>query len=183
MRPFNPEFNARLKKLLRENKRAIQYLSNRGITTESIEYFNLGLSAPYRSKRSGQEHADALVYPLRGSDGRFYNRYGYYDVPGVTRKPSKGAVGRAEKLSRITPPPLLGRALSLSARGRSTSGGTGRRSKARPLEMSCSSSARRAKQPSPKSGRSRNSGPDGRPYSSDSTVMRPENCSPPDWPR
>jgi hypothetical protein len=87
MRPLNPEFNARLKKLLRENKRAIQYLSSRGITAESIEYFNLGLSAPYRSKKSGQEHADALVYPLRGPDGKFYNKYGYHDVPGVTRKP------------------------------------------------------------------------------------------------
>lgn len=87
MRPLNPEFNARLRKLLHENKQAVQYLSNRGITSASIDYFRLGLSASYRSKKSGQEHAAALVYPLRGPDGKFYNRYGYYEIPGVTRKP------------------------------------------------------------------------------------------------
>lgn len=87
MRPLNPEFNARLKKLLRENKRAVQYLSGRGLTPESVEYFKLGLSAPYFGKRSKVERADALAYPLRGSDGKFYNKYGYYQIPGVTQNP------------------------------------------------------------------------------------------------
>jgi hypothetical protein len=91
MRPLNPEFNARLKKLLRDNKQAIQYLSGRGLTSVALEYFKLGLSAPYYSKKKQGESADALAYPLRGRDGRFYNKYGYYDIPGVTRRPLDGS--------------------------------------------------------------------------------------------
>jgi hypothetical protein len=90
MRRLNPEFHARLKKLLRENKKAIQFLAGRGLTIESAEYFGLGLSAPYLSKRSKQERADALAFPLRGPDGKFYNKYGYYNIPGVTRNPFDG---------------------------------------------------------------------------------------------
>jgi hypothetical protein len=86
-RKLNLEFNARLRKRLRENKRAIQYLTNRGLTLETIEHFGLGLSIPYRGKKSGREHADALMYPLQGPDGRFYNRYGYYNIPELTLNP------------------------------------------------------------------------------------------------
>jgi hypothetical protein len=86
-RALNHEFNARLRKRLRDNKRAIQYLTNRGLTLETVEHFNLGLSTPYRSKKSGQEHADALVYPLRDRGGKFYNKYGYYNLPDVTLNP------------------------------------------------------------------------------------------------
>lgn len=106
MRPLNPEFNARLKKLLRENKRAIQDLSNRGLALESIEYFNLNLSTPYFSKKLKREHADALAYPLRGSNGRFYNKYGYYDIPGVTRNPVEtGGWTRGEPRTYYASPP------------------------------------------------------------------------------
>lgn len=90
MRRLNPEFHAKLRKLLRDNKQAVQFLSSRGLTPETAEHFGLGLSAPYFSRRSKRERADALAYPLRGRDGRFYNRYGYYDVPGVTRNPLEG---------------------------------------------------------------------------------------------
>src|SRR4051812_20770549 len=90
MRPLNPEFNARLRKLLRENKRAVQYISGRGLTPESVEYFKLGLSAPYFGKKSKGECSDALAYPLRGFDNKFYNKYGYYQIPGVTRNPVEG---------------------------------------------------------------------------------------------
>src|SRR4051812_6616132 len=87
MRPLNQEYHARLKKLLRDNKKAVQYLAGRGLTAEAMEYFGLGLSAPYDGKRSGRQHADALAYPLRGPDGRLYNKYGYYNIPEVTRNP------------------------------------------------------------------------------------------------
>jgi hypothetical protein len=86
-RPLNFEFNARLRRRLRDNKRAIQYLTHRGLTLDTVDAFGLGLSAPYSSKKSGQEHADALVYPLRNREGRFYNKYGYYNIPDVTRNP------------------------------------------------------------------------------------------------
>lgn len=88
MRSLNYEFNNKLKKRLRDNKKAIQYLTTRGLTIETIEYFGLGLSNPYYGKKSNCEQADALMYPLRGWDGKFYNKYGYYNIPDVTRNPS-----------------------------------------------------------------------------------------------
>jgi hypothetical protein len=90
MRKLNLEFNARLRKRLMENKRAIQFLTSRGLSVDTIEHFRLGLSAPYRSRKGGCERADALVYPLRGGDGKFYNKYCYYNVPGVTHGPVDG---------------------------------------------------------------------------------------------
>jgi hypothetical protein len=89
-RKLNLEYNARLRKRLRENKRAIQYLTDRGLTLETIEHFGLGLSTPYRGRKSGREHADALMYPLQGPDGRFYTKYGYYNIPDVTLNPLDG---------------------------------------------------------------------------------------------
>ena len=86
-RTLNHEFNARLNKRLRDNKRAVRYLTNRGLTLETIEYFGLGLSTPYRGKKSGREHADALMYPMRNREGKFYNKYGYYNLPDVTLNP------------------------------------------------------------------------------------------------
>lgn len=87
MRRLNLEFNAKLKKRLRDNKKAIQYLTNRGLTIDTIDHFGLGLSTPYYSKKSGREQVDALVYPLRGYDGKFHNKYGYYNIPDVTLNP------------------------------------------------------------------------------------------------
>jgi hypothetical protein len=87
MRLLNYEFNNKLKKRLSDNKKAVQYLANRGVTIETIEYFGLGLSSPYYGKKSDCEQSDALVYPLRGWDGKFYNKYGYYNIPDVTQNP------------------------------------------------------------------------------------------------
>lgn len=86
-RPLNFEFNAKLRKRLRDNKRAIQYLTYRGLTLDTIEAFGLGLSTPYSSKKLGTEIADALMYPLRNREGKFYNKYGYYNIPDVTLNP------------------------------------------------------------------------------------------------
>ncbi len=111
MRLLNSEFNARLKKLLRENKRAIQYLSGRCLTQKSAEYFILVLSAPYYSKKSKLEHAEALTYPLRGSDGRFYNKYGYYDIPGVTRNPVENGGWTSGEAHTYYASPMAGKKL------------------------------------------------------------------------
>lgn len=57
------------------------------MTLETIEHLGLGLSTLYRSKKSGREQADALMYPLRNREGKFYNKYGYYNLPDVTLNP------------------------------------------------------------------------------------------------
>lgn len=87
LRPLNPDFHAKLRRRLRENGAALRYLESRGLLPETLDHFGLGLSAPYESRKSGEEQSDALVYPVRGRDGRFYNKYGYYNVPGVTKNP------------------------------------------------------------------------------------------------
>jgi hypothetical protein len=88
LRGLNGEYHGRLKKRLRENETALEYLTDeRGLSIETINYFGLGLSEPYVSRKTGVEHSDALVFPLRGSDGQLYNKYGYYNIPGVTINP------------------------------------------------------------------------------------------------
>jgi hypothetical protein len=87
LRPPNPEFHGRLKKRLRDNRAALAHLSESGLAPATVEHFGLGLSAPYTSRKSLAEQSDALVYPLVGREGRFVNKYGYYNVPGVTVNP------------------------------------------------------------------------------------------------
>jgi hypothetical protein len=86
-RPLNPDYHSTLKKRLRENQQALQYLLDRGLDEDTINYFGLGLSAPYVNRKTREEQSDALVYPLRGRDGKFINKYGYYNIPGVTKNP------------------------------------------------------------------------------------------------
>lgn len=88
LRPLNLEFHGRLKKRLRENAEAVRWLSEaRGLRPSTWERFGLGLSMPYE-RRDGTTQEYALVYPLLSNDGKFYNRYGYYNIPGVTLNPS-----------------------------------------------------------------------------------------------
>ncbi|HEX8721818.1 MAG TPA: hypothetical protein VF736_14380 [Pyrinomonadaceae bacterium] len=86
-RPLNPEFHAARRRRLRENPDALRYLSRRGLDAGTLDHFGLGLAEPYVGRGGGREHADALVYPLRGRDGRFYGKYAYYNIPGVTKNP------------------------------------------------------------------------------------------------
>lgn len=86
-RPLNPDYHSTLRKRLRENAQAVEYLAGRGLEAETINYFGLGLSAPYLNRKTGEEQRDALVYPIRGRDGKFINKYGYYNIPGVTQNP------------------------------------------------------------------------------------------------
>jgi hypothetical protein len=82
---LNPEFHARLRKRLRQNRRALDHLAGLGLTAETVEHFGLGLSAPYTSRRTDAEHSDALVYPVINREGAFVNKYGYYNIPSVTK--------------------------------------------------------------------------------------------------
>jgi hypothetical protein len=88
IRLLNPDFHGKLKRRLRENPAALKYLTGRGLALETINYFGLGLSTPYTSKKMSAEQSDALVYPLRRRDGKLYNKYGYYNIPGVTQNPT-----------------------------------------------------------------------------------------------
>src|ERR1043166_4230600 len=88
LRPLNLEFLGRLRRRLRENARAMGWLAEEcGLLPATVDHFCLGLSMPYE-RRDGRPQENALVYPLRLSDGDLYKRYGYYNVPGVTLNPS-----------------------------------------------------------------------------------------------
>jgi len=86
-RSLNLEFLAVLRKRLRENPEAMSYLTSRGLNDEALDHFRLGLSTPYTRRKTDEEQSDALVYPMRGPDGVFYNKYGYYNIPNVTKNP------------------------------------------------------------------------------------------------
>jgi hypothetical protein len=87
LRPLNHDFHSTLRKRLRENGRALEFLSDMGLDVATVDYFGLGLSAPYINRKNSQEQADALVYPLRARDGSFVGKYGYHNIPGVTKNP------------------------------------------------------------------------------------------------
>jgi len=86
MRQLNSEYNKRLVKRLSENAGAMQYLKDRQLGDAAIARFNIGLSQPYKN-RDGETQQDALVFPLKGRNGSFYKKYGYYNIPGVTQNP------------------------------------------------------------------------------------------------
>jgi hypothetical protein len=87
-RLLNLEFLGRLKKRLRTNEQAMRWLKEeRGLEPKTVDRFSLGLSMPYQRK-SGDLQENALQYPLIGNDGKFYNKYGYYNLPGVTQNPT-----------------------------------------------------------------------------------------------
>lgn len=87
LKPLNSEFHGVLRKRLRDTEAALNYLGGRGLDMKTIAHFGLGLSTPYKNK-AGEVQQNALVYPLRGPDGRLYGKYGYYNVPGVTEHPT-----------------------------------------------------------------------------------------------
>lgn len=85
LRLLNPEFHARLRKRLRQNREALDHLAGLGLSNETIEHYGLGLSTPYTSRTGGGEQRDALCYPVVNRDGAFTNKYGYYNLAGVTK--------------------------------------------------------------------------------------------------
>lgn len=94
LRPLNHDYHRRLRKRLRDNPEAVEFLRQHGLSSETVAHFGLGLSLPYASRKVRLVQADALVYPVIGIDGAFYSKYGYYNIPGVTRGPEH-AVGWA----------------------------------------------------------------------------------------
>lgn len=88
LRPLNHDFHSILRKRLRGNGRALQFLSDMGLDAATVDYFGLGLAASYINRKNNQEQADALVYPLRARDGSFAGKYGYHNIPGVTKNPA-----------------------------------------------------------------------------------------------
>lgn len=77
----------RSRKLFR-NRKAIDYLLNRGLTQETIKRFHLGLSEPYFSKLTNQTVENALGYPLISRSGDPLGRFFYYKIPDVTLNPT-----------------------------------------------------------------------------------------------
>jgi hypothetical protein len=77
----------KFKALLSKNQEAIDYLTNRGLSSETIDYFNLGLSQIYKDKKD-VEHKDSLVFPLINQFGKLFKPYAYYNVPGVSLNPA-----------------------------------------------------------------------------------------------
>ncbi len=85
---LNPDFLSVLRKRLRESPMALALLTNwLGITTETAGHFDLGLSAPYKSRKTGLKHGEALVYPVKAAGGHYVNKYGYCNLPGLTVNP------------------------------------------------------------------------------------------------
>ena len=62
----------------------MQYLYGRGITDETIEYFGLGLTTPYRKGDKFPESSDALRAPLINAEGIRVKRAVYYNISGVS---------------------------------------------------------------------------------------------------
>jgi hypothetical protein len=87
VRNFDREYARRLQKRLLENKEAMKYLCDRGLTLGTIERFYLGLSRKYINKKTGKVHQNALVCPIMSRDGNFLKRNHYYTIPTITQNP------------------------------------------------------------------------------------------------
>lgn len=79
------EYRAILTRRLTRSKKVRTWLEEQGCCEAVIQHFSLGLSKPYlRDGSSIPVHADAVIAPLLHRDGRFYKKYTYHAVPGVT---------------------------------------------------------------------------------------------------
>ena len=75
----------RLKSNLRRNEAALNYLFKLGLTPTTISKYHLGIKEPYRSRVDGELIANVLCYPLLTREGDPVKRYGYVNIPGVTK--------------------------------------------------------------------------------------------------
>jgi hypothetical protein len=79
------EYRTTLTRRLTRDKKACAWLEAQACSEAVIKHFSLGLSKPYlRNGSTVPVHADALVAPLLHRDGRFYKKYTYHAVAGVT---------------------------------------------------------------------------------------------------
>jgi hypothetical protein len=76
---------ARLESNLQRNTEALHYLRSHGISDRTIEKFRLGIKEPYRRKADGLSVANLLCYPLLSTTGDPLGRYGYCNIPGITK--------------------------------------------------------------------------------------------------
>jgi len=74
----------RQRQRLASSQPALKALDRMGITSVTIENFDLGLKAPYISRKSGTSINDALSFPVRGADGETCGRYAYFSLARVT---------------------------------------------------------------------------------------------------
>lgn len=82
-----PENLARLENNLLRNRAAMQYLRDRGISSDTVRKFHLGIKEPYTRKADGETVSNVLCYPVLSTSGEPLGRYGYCNITGVTRSP------------------------------------------------------------------------------------------------
>ena len=86
---ISSEYHKALKSNLLKNASSVDYLKGAklGLTDATIEYFGLGLSAPYE-RADGAVMTNAVVSPMRDPiSGKFLNKSAYICIPGITQNP------------------------------------------------------------------------------------------------
>lgn len=82
-----PENLARLENNLLRNRAAMQHLRDRGISSDTVRKFHLGIKEPYTRKTDGETVSGVLCYPALSASAEPLGRYGCCNIPGVTRNP------------------------------------------------------------------------------------------------
>ena len=72
---------------LRRHGAALEALRHLGLTGATIDRYELGLKAPYRSRQDGHVIEDAVSFPVPDEAGRFVSRFAFYNMEGVTTNP------------------------------------------------------------------------------------------------
>lgn len=85
----NDQFLQRRHSKLKGHADAMAWVESRGLAG-AVDRFQLGLSDPYQPKE-GPVRENSLTFPVLAENGRFVKRYGYIDIPGV----SKGSLDKS----------------------------------------------------------------------------------------
>lgn len=72
---------------MRGNEKAMEYLASRQITAETLKYFSLGLNGTVDFRGVPRKTPNAMIFPLMNTNGVLENRYGFYNIPGLTENP------------------------------------------------------------------------------------------------
>ena len=92
--PISAGYLANMRNRLKKNQPAMDYLQGekRGLKPETINFFGLGLSDPYKN-REGVNVENYLTAPLRRQDGVFIGSVSRITIPGVTQNGNKKGYG------------------------------------------------------------------------------------------
>lgn len=92
--PISAGYLANMRNRLKNNQQAMDYLQGekRGLKPETIDFFGLGLSDPYKDKE-GLIVLNYLTAPLRRQDGVFIGSVSRITIPGVTQNGKKKGYG------------------------------------------------------------------------------------------